>query len=852
MLARRQGRAWREHRPTFFDIGAKPLSDQPRSPMPVLPLEQRGGFAEVEAGFDEATARKEAARCLQCTCHEASACDLQRLAIRYGAGTTEFRGGEGQFELFDGSPTLQLDRKRCIQCHTCVRVCDELERYSVYQVDEDGYPRLKGRGYRDSGCVSCGQCIDACPTGALVNAQLKDVHQWQVKKVRTTCPFCGTGCSFDLNVVDGRVVGVTTAEDAPVNGHALCVKGRFHTDMIHSPDRLTTPLIRRSGSLQPATWDEALSLVAKRLEETREQHGTEAFGALSSARCTNEDNWLMQKFVRSVMGTNNIDHCARTCHAPTVAGLASSFGSAAMTNSLDEVEAYDVLFVIGSNTTEAHPVIGGKMKRAARRGAALIVADPRHIELVDHARLWLRLVPGTDAALINGMLNVIINERWADWEFIAKRCDGYDDLWAVVQKYTPEVASDITGVPAGQIRAAAELYTLAQRAGIFYTLGITEHTTGTANVINLANLAMVTGHVGVPHSGVNPLRGQNNVQGACDMGALPNVFSDYRSVTKPEHAAVFEQAWGIDLNHDLGLRTPEMLDAAIAGELKTMYIMGEDPVLTDADANYVRRAISNLDFLVVQELFLSETAKLADVVLPAACYAEKDGTFTSTERRVQRVRKAVEPPGQARADWEIVADLSTRMGYPMNYDSAGDIFEEIRTLTPTYAGMTYDRVDSCGLQWPCPDLDHPGTPYLHEDVFPRGRGRLMGVEYEAPAELTSDSYPLLLTTGRHLYQYNVSTRKSSVLESFAPQELTEINPKDAATAGLDDGDLMRVTSKRGSVVTKARLTERVPEGVLFMTFHYAETPVNELTNSAYDPVCKTAEFKVCAVAIERA
>ena len=522
-----------------------------------------------------------------------------------------------------------------------------------------------------------------------------------------------------------------------------------------------------------------------------------------------------------------------------------------MTNSLGEVEHYDVLFVIGSNTTEAHPVIGGKMKRAARRGAKLIVADPRRIELVDYADLWLQLRPGTDAALINGMINVIINERWANWEFIAKRADGYDDLWDVVKNYTPEVVSEITGVPAEQIRAAAELYAQTPKAGIFYTLGITEHTTGTANVINLANLAMITGHVGVPHAGVNPLRGQNNVQGACDMGALPNVFSDYRSVTKPENAAVFEQAWNITLSRELGLRTPEMLDAMVAGELKAMFVMGEDPVLTDADANHVRKAMGALDFLVVQDIFLTETARYADVVLPAASYAEKDGTFTNTERRVQRVRKAVEPPGQARADWEIICDLAARMGYAMDYESPADIFEEIRTLTPTYAGMTYERVDDCGLQWPCPDLDHPGTPYLHEDTFPRGRGRLMGVEYEAPAELVNEDYPFLLTTGRMLYQYNISTRNSAILDAFAPDERTEINPLDARLLGIADGDQMRVSSRRGSVVTRAKLTERVPQGILFMTFHYWETAVNELTNSAFDPVSKTAEYKVSAVKVEK-
>jgi formate dehydrogenase alpha subunit len=534
-----------------------------------------------------------------------------------------------------------------------------------------------------------------------------------------------------------------------------------------------------------------------------------------------------------------------------VAGLATSFGSAAMTNSLSEVENYDLLFVIGSNTTEAHPVIGGKMKRAVRRGANLIVVDPRHIELVDYAKLWLRLRPGTDAALVNGMIYLIITERWADWEFIAKRTEGYDDLWDVVQNYTPEVVSEITGVPVQQIRAAADLYAHTARAGIFYTLGITEHTTGTANVINLANLAMVTGHVGVPHAGVNPLRGQNNVQGACDLAALPNVFSDYRSVANPEVAATFEEAWNTSLSREVGLRTPEMFDAMLAGELKALYVMGEDPILTDADANHVRRAIANLDFLVVQDIFLNVTAQYADVVLPAACYAEKDGTFTNTERRVQRVRKAVDPPGQARPDAEIIADLSTRMGYTMDYESPAHIFEEIRRLTPTYAGMTYDRVDACGLQWPCPDIDHPGTPYLHEETFPRGRGRLMGVEYEAPAELVNDEYPLLLTTGRMLYQYNISTRQSPILDGLAPHERTEINPDDAGKLGIEDGAQMRVSSRRGSVMTRARITERVPPGILFMTFHYHETAANELTNSAFDPLSKTAEYKVCAVRVER-
>jgi formate dehydrogenase alpha subunit len=523
-----------------------------------------------------------------------------------------------------------------------------------------------------------------------------------------------------------------------------------------------------------------------------------------------------------------------------------------MTNSINEVGFYDALLIIGSNTTEAHPIIGSKMKRAARRGARLIVADPRHIELVDYADLWLRLKPGTDAALVNGLIHIIISEGWADREFIEERCEGYDAMWEVVQDYPPARVSEITGIPEDQLYAAAEIYAHTPRAGIFYTLGITEHTTGTANVMNLANLAMVTGHVGVEHAGVNPLRGQNNVQGACDMGALPNLLPGYKSVSEAENLALFEKEWGVKLSDMSGLRIPEMFDMIVSGDLKGMYIMGEDPVLTDSDANHVRKAIDGLEFLVVQDIFLTETAKYADVVLPAACYAEKDGTFTNTERRVQRVRKAVEAPGECRADWEIISDLSGRLGYEMKYESPEMIFEEIRTLTPAYAGITYDRLDVAGLQWPCPDVDHPGTPYLHESCFPRGRGLLQGIKYEEPAELTDEEYPILMTTGRMLYHYNVSTRNSETLESMRPHELAEINPEDAGKIGISAEDEIRVTSRRGSVTSRVTITERVPPGIIFMTFHYRESAVNELTNSAYDPISKTAEYKVCAVRIEKA
>ena len=510
-----------------------------------------------------------------------------------------------------------------------------------------------------------------------------------------------------------------------------------------------------------------------------------------------------------------------------------------------------MLFIIGSNATEAHPIIGNKMKRATLRGAKLIVVDPRRTELAEHAHLWLRLKPGTDNALVNGLLHTIITNGWQDQAYIDERCEGFDDLWETVKDYPPERASEITGVPVELIYQAAELYATTARAGLYYTLGITEHTTGTANVMNLASLAMVTGHLGVESAGVNPLRGQNNVQGACDMGALPNTLPGYPSVNDPEARARFAEAYGKPLPEKMGLRIPEMFDMAVFGELKAMYVMGEDPALTDADANHVRKALGNLDFLVAQNLFMTETAKYADVFLPAACYAEKDGTFTNTERRVQLVRKAIEPPGDSRPDWQIICDLSARLGHPMEFSSPEEVFEEIRRLVPQYAGITYERIAERGIQWPCPDTEHPGTKFLHQGRFTRGKGLLQGIPYEAPAELTDDQYPILLTTGRMLYHYNVMTRHSANLDGLRPFELAEMNPVDAERLGLAEEEMVRVSSRRGSITTRVTVTDRVPVGTVFMTFHYKESPVNELTNAAFDPVTKTAEFKVCAVRVEK-
>jgi formate dehydrogenase alpha subunit len=522
-----------------------------------------------------------------------------------------------------------------------------------------------------------------------------------------------------------------------------------------------------------------------------------------------------------------------------------------MTNSISEIVGNDVLFIIGSNATEAHPIIGNKMKQAALRGSKLIVVDPRRTELAEYAHLWLQLRPGTDNALINGILHTIITNGWQDKEYIEARTEGFDGLWEAVKDWPAERAAEISGVPAETIVAAAELYAKTPKAGIFYTLGITEHTVGTANVMNLANLGMITGHLGVENAGVNPIRGQNNVQGACDMGALPNSYPGYPSVLDFEAQKKFSQAYGVRMPEDMGLRIPEMFDLAVEGTVKAMYVMGEDPALTDADANHVRRALANLDFLVVQNIFMTETAKYADVFLPAALYAEKDGTFTNTERRVQLVRKAVEPPGQARPDWEIVQDLGKRMGIPWHYDSPEDIFEEIRSVTPQYAGMTYERMGTQGLQWPCPTEDHPGTLYLHKGQFTRGKGLLQGIGFQEPAELTDEEYPILLTTGRMLFHYCVTTRLSQNLEWLRPYELAEVNPEDAARLGVVEDELVRVTSRRGSITTRVTLTDKVPPGVMFMTFHFKESPVNELTNAEGDPVTKTAEFKVCAVRVDK-
>lgn len=521
-----------------------------------------------------------------------------------------------------------------------------------------------------------------------------------------------------------------------------------------------------------------------------------------------------------------------------------------MTNSINEIAGAQLLLLIGTNTTEAHPVIGYKMKQAARRGAKLIVVDPRRIELAEEADYWLRVKPGTDIPLLNGLMHIIIKEGLHNQAFIEERTDNFEALKETVEKYTPELVSEMTGIAVDDLYAVARLYATTDKAMTFYTLGITEHICGTNNVMSIANLAMLTGHLGRPHTGVNPIRGQNNVQGACDMGALPNVFSGYQRVTDPGAHEKFQKAWGVPLSDKLGITIPEMFDKANHGEIKAMYILGENPVLTDPNSHHIRSGLANLEFLVVHELFLTETAEYADVVLPAASFAETDGTFTSTERRVQRVRKAIEPlPGQT--NWQTIMALSNRMGYAMNYPDPRAIWDEMASLTPSMAGINYSRMEEKGMQWPCPNLDHPGTPYLHSGSFSRGKGLFQAIDHIPPGESPDEEYPFLLSTGRILYHYNVTTPYSPGIQSIWSEEMAEINPDDADRMGLKTGEKVRVASRRGEITTKVKVTDRVPPGLIWMSFHYAESPTNAITSAAVDPITKTGEYKICGVRVEK-
>ncbi len=675
-----------------------------------------------------------------------------------------------------------------------------------------------------------------------------------IDHVLTTCPYCGCGCNLYLQVVDGHLVGVAPAKTHPVSRGALCIKGWNSHAFVEHPDRLRKPLVRENGQLVESDWEKAIEIIAQRLGEIKEKHGADSIGILTSARCTNEENFLAMKLARQVIGTNNVDHCARLCHASTVAGLAASFGSGAMTNSIPEFEESDCILITGSNTVEQHPLIGSRIVKAREKGAKVIFIDPRHTPMALHADIYLQQKPGTDVAWINGMMNVIIGEGLHDEEFVKSRTENFEAMKAVVEKYNPETVERITGIPKEKLIEAAKVFGQAERGSIVYSMGITQHTTGTDNVKSLANLAMVTGNIGRRGTGVNPLRGQNNVQGACDVGGLPNVYSGYQKVDDETAAKKFEEAWGGQLSRKPGLTIVELMNAALDGRIKALFIMGENPMVSDPDLTHTKEALEKLEFLAVQDIFPTETTRLAHVVLPGASFAEKDGTFTGTDRRVQRIRKAIEPVGDAKPDWEILSILAKKLGSDMfNYSGPEDIMKEIAALTPIYGGVSYERLEKEEILWPCKDENHPGTVFLHAENFTRGKGMFFPIEFKEPAELPDEEYPLTLTTGRVLFQYHTRTMtgRSPKLDSEVPESFVEISPEDAKTRDISDGDIVSVSSRRGTVQVRAFVTENIKRGVVFMPFHYAEGAANVLTNAALDPVAKIPEFKVCAVQVAK-